>query len=590
VAAESGLTLEATVKGIVGAYMTALDADGASSPMKESWTQLSATVIAVLAELDALTSAQPIGAAPSGLPASRRQQARAAAAEEATVYLSYLQDHPANHAAPSDPRDSGDSGNDASAGSARSAKDAGDGVGRIAYRLLGLYVSVRAVLPVLAEIEQQVELIQVSADTRSLLAARRATAAQKLTGVQVHNFGAFYKASWRGNDWLWGRLDGCGWMVHILLDPRRILEVLQNDGAAEGGYRNTFANRLAAAINAGPVPADALTELAYLDDRALPIPTSLPALSMWVAQYGQQGIADRELPVLAGLIRDTGEGPTSPAEVNWLVGFDQTFGPHRSGDPTLADTARLLEQLPVPEETLAQEQSNRTPLFLRTLTQTGAVATAAATAIRNPPASLRPTFATARTVTRTAYAATDAAGGARATTVWVGLLLMALGVAGLLTNSVLGIAGLVAAPAGALLLAVCLGRPVWKMAQIFVALLVVFVAALPWFPQVGEPFFTWLSTRASWASVSSMKWLWVVLLLLVLLPAFSTLADLVWRRRRRPRTDPAQHAGPPVAPPPASTPSPAKPPDLTDGGGGETAAEPVIVARSQQPTTNPPKE
>ncbi len=40
--------------------------------------------------------------------------------------------------------------------------------------------------------------------------------------MQFHHFGAFYKRSWRANDWVWGRLDGAGWLVHVLLDPRRV--------------------------------------------------------------------------------------------------------------------------------------------------------------------------------------------------------------------------------------------------------------------------------------------------------------------------------------------------------------------------------
>ena len=52
----------------------------------------------------------------------------------------------------------------------------------------------------------------------------------KLRGVELHHFAAFYKSSWRAWDWMWGRLDGSGWLVHILLDPARILAVVENQG------------------------------------------------------------------------------------------------------------------------------------------------------------------------------------------------------------------------------------------------------------------------------------------------------------------------------------------------------------------------
>jgi hypothetical protein len=94
-------------------------------------------------------------------------------------------------------------------------------------RIFDLYLAERAMLPVEAAAEQRVELVQLSANTRTALAPRFSTAHHKLTGVQLHHFGAFYKSSWRANDWMWGRLDGAGWLVHLLLDPRRIHTVAQ---------------------------------------------------------------------------------------------------------------------------------------------------------------------------------------------------------------------------------------------------------------------------------------------------------------------------------------------------------------------------
>ena len=98
----------------------------------------------------------------------------------------------------------------------------------VARRLFELHVAQRVVGPVSDTVEQRVDLVQVSADTRTLLDLRRRTAASKLTGMQLQHFGAFYKSSWRANDWMWGRIDGAGWLVNLLLDPQRLLEVTRN--------------------------------------------------------------------------------------------------------------------------------------------------------------------------------------------------------------------------------------------------------------------------------------------------------------------------------------------------------------------------
>jgi predicted acylesterase/phospholipase RssA len=45
-----------------------------------------------------------------------------------------------------------------------------------------------------------------------------ATADEKLTGVALGHFAAFYRRSWRANDFMWGRLDAAARMVDLLLD------------------------------------------------------------------------------------------------------------------------------------------------------------------------------------------------------------------------------------------------------------------------------------------------------------------------------------------------------------------------------------
>ena len=47
------------------------------------------------------------------------------------------------------------------------------------------------------------------------------SAKDKLAGAQLANFGAFFSAKWRGNDWMWGRLDAAQGLVDLLTDSSR---------------------------------------------------------------------------------------------------------------------------------------------------------------------------------------------------------------------------------------------------------------------------------------------------------------------------------------------------------------------------------
>jgi len=96
-------------------------------------------------------------------------------------------------------------------------------------RLLALDVVQRSSGADLAGIEQEVELVLMSADAANAF-RRPARAEGKLAGLQVGHFGAFYKSSWRANDWMWGRLDGADRLVRTLLDPRRVQKRVRAEG------------------------------------------------------------------------------------------------------------------------------------------------------------------------------------------------------------------------------------------------------------------------------------------------------------------------------------------------------------------------
>jgi patatin-related protein len=177
----------------------------------------------------------------------------------------------------------------------------GDDPGRWRAQLVGLHVTERSMLPVSADVDQKVELIQVSATTRSLLDPDRATPASKLTGTQFHHFGAFYKSSWRANDWMWGRLDGAGWLVHALLDPRRILAVVEAEQVPQGKRAERFAEVLAGCCGGDQQSLLAYVEgeLDYLDDDDPHLQPSLPKTALWMAVAWQRHIVAAELPVVA---------------------------------------------------------------------------------------------------------------------------------------------------------------------------------------------------------------------------------------------------------------------------------------------------
>jgi uncharacterized membrane protein len=138
-------------------------------------------------------------------------------------------------------------------------------------------------------------------------------------------------------------------------------------------------------------------------------------------------------------------------------------------------------------------------------------------------------------VTRTAHAITDTANGKRRPITITGAVLLVAGVLAMLTNiALLGLSGFALFAVGAILLAFAVSnRRIWKVTQILAALMVVFLAAIPWLPWFRVHVFSWLSdTAIPW--IARNKWAWPTLLLLVFLPPVTTLGEWL-RGRRRPK-------------------------------------------------------
>lgn len=370
---------------------------------------------------------------------------------------------------------------------------------KLADRLLKLVLAERALLPADAELDQPVEFVQFSANTRTLLASgngslpatQQLDAVTKLRGVEFHHFAAFYKGSWRAWDWMWGRLDGSGWLVHILLDPRRILAVVENRPGdfPEGQRATTFAALLRKTVGlADGLDGDCLEkDLAFLDQHAADIPVSLPNSALFLAQAWQNLIAASELPAVADqMAADGGRLPplTDPglghdsSQPLWTKAADAVRGmwhnaaimrrrPQAADPPDAwvtgvrrlensnaapAEFARALPACPVRQETLAGEL--RTPAFARLAAKAAAVVTAAVAVAPEAPGAVRPVLASARTVTRTGYQATRVTGGSGWKTLLAGVLLVVIGVV-LATQQmmVVGLTGTIIALVGAYLIA-----------------------------------------------------------------------------------------------------------------------------------------
>jgi patatin-related protein len=83
--------------------------------------------------------------------------------------------------------------------------------GQVLERMLRLDVVQLSFSGASHEVEQEVELVQVSS-----------LQPERMTGFQLNHFGAFYRGSWRINDWLQGRMDGAVQIVRLLLSPERL--------------------------------------------------------------------------------------------------------------------------------------------------------------------------------------------------------------------------------------------------------------------------------------------------------------------------------------------------------------------------------
>ncbi|MGE5289682.1 MAG: patatin-like protein [Micromonosporaceae bacterium] len=289
-------------------------------------------------------------------------------------------------------------------------------------------------------VEQPIQLVQLSADSRCGLDPVRRLASDKLTGVQLNHFGAFYKRAWRANDWLWGRLDGIGWLVHLLLEPSRLLERAVpyrgdpcnpelepidwdkartvRDLGPRGRWAYGELAKIAAPDCLGAAVHDYLeslwkqdeanivAELLYLDGRGLygerELPKALPNCSTAVARALQYAALLEELPQVRGAIDlDASDGASAKATGAFCWDYDNLWNPQNAArDP--ATPVRLLRECEIPRETIAGEAGSDLLTYLATTA--GATGLAAIThACANVPGFLKPVVTFTRGILLTLY-------------------------------------------------------------------------------------------------------------------------------------------------------------------------------------------
>ena len=262
-------------------------------------------------------------------------------------------------------------------------------------RLLALEVVQRTVAEE-ETVEQLVELIQVSADSANGFDDRD-RAKEKLAGLQLGHFGAFYKRSWRANDWMWGRLDGAQRLAQVLVEPWRLRQLRVNaaDAAARierialGAPGSDEERLLSDRALAGHWDRGAAeSELAFLDREEMPLPKSLPVCAQAVARRLQLDVLREELPAIGdAMLADREDGARlTPEGVQFLRLVDEYCPAGREGrrPPSPVRAVELLRACKLGRETAAEDTYS--DLFAQTVSTAAAVTTSAvsATAARLP--------------------------------------------------------------------------------------------------------------------------------------------------------------------------------------------------------------
>lgn len=206
----------------------------------------------------------------------------------------------------------------------------------------------------------QIELVQLSAQVKQHF-AEGLSGDEKLAGMALGRFGGFLKRSWRANDWIWGRLDAIKVLMLVMLNRRRVMELLAEvtktlpSGADPATTlvdmiaRCTFGDAFDAAFSIPELQELRLAAVDEITNEQMNFGSPLKELASLAAYGLQHRVAQEEVEWLVGSIEDdraegaTGnyceafarvvkrrkfESPPSQTDSHWLL---TTFAQSRIG-------------------------------------------------------------------------------------------------------------------------------------------------------------------------------------------------------------------------------------------------------------------
>jgi patatin-related protein len=243
-------------------------------------------------------------------------------------------------------------------------------------RMLRLDVVQLAASGALEQVEQEVELVQVSCSNRAVV-----------TGMQMHHFGAFYRAPWRVNDWIEGRLNGASQLMRLLLSPDRLRQCrnrytidewlghLKDIAVADNEYRAYLDRQWN--LNEAAYRSD-LEAVFEIDSDTATLNRIANALSLPLRLQ----ILAEDLPALASAITAEARLNDAPVgSVQWLAKYQtmETNGNRQLSAENLLELHTAMQEL-VGKQTIANDIGSDT--FARTMSH---AATVTASTFNSPP-------------------------------------------------------------------------------------------------------------------------------------------------------------------------------------------------------------
>jgi hypothetical protein len=265
--------------------------------------------------------------------------------------------------------------------------DAAHELDRVTWRVLALEVFEVCAGSRSREPDARAEVVQISARQGSAWGGS-SDPIDKVNGIQLAHFGAFYKRSWRANDWTFGRLDGIDRAVRIALNPdalqRRygLRHVRLGGDTPEACDYVTRYLRALAVDSAAPELQNVLgnawdeaairKELQWLDQPSTLPPPVLEQCALALTRRLQLEALLHELPEIAKCLVAERDGGAPPSPGNGVMLLARVAPGDRAVTPTPDDAILLVTQNLLGKETLAQQAG--TDLFTRTASQAMATA------------------------------------------------------------------------------------------------------------------------------------------------------------------------------------------------------------------------